>query len=173
MSRVARIDRVDPDAWERVRAVRLRALEDAPDAFCSTVAGESAKPETEWRRRLVYPQSITLVAAIDDVDVGLAFGAAYEGKPGCGGLFGMWVDASARGTGTGDALVQAVIDWAIERGYERLVLEVAEQNPPAIRLYERMGFEATDATRPLPPPRDYIVEREYELDLSKLRSASE
>jgi len=41
-----------PDAWPAYRALRLRALEDAPDAFGSTLADESVRPPEEWAARL-------------------------------------------------------------------------------------------------------------------------
>lgn len=41
-----------PDAWPAYRALRLRALEDAPDAFGSTLAAESTRPSEEWAARI-------------------------------------------------------------------------------------------------------------------------
>jgi len=37
--------------WQALREIRLQALRDAPDAFASTHAGESALGEDEWHRR--------------------------------------------------------------------------------------------------------------------------
>jgi plasmid stabilization system protein ParE len=40
------------EEWSAYRALRLRALEDAPDAFGSTLAAESTRPAEEWAARL-------------------------------------------------------------------------------------------------------------------------
>lgn len=47
---------------------------------------------------------------------------------------------AARGTGLGRRLLEAVAAAAAAAGAETLFLEVAEDNPAAIRLYERFGF---------------------------------
>jgi len=52
----------------------------------------------------------------------------------------MAVAKSARRQGVGKALLEQAIDDAKQRGDEQLVLEVIEQNPPAIELYKRMGL---------------------------------
>ena len=46
-----------------------------------------------------------------------------------------------RGKGVGKALMRGVLDVARERGLRELWLEVLVQNEPAIRLYEKLGFE--------------------------------
>ncbi len=45
----------------------------------------------------------------------------------------------ARGTGLADALVEAVIDEAVNK-VEQIKLTVNAENPPAIKLYERHDF---------------------------------
>lgn len=54
---------------------------------------------------------------------------------------GLAVALSARSRGVGTALVEAVAREALERGYDRLELEVAVQNTKARNLYLRRGFE--------------------------------
>jgi GNAT superfamily N-acetyltransferase len=50
------------------------------------------------------------------------------------------VDAAMRGRGVGSRLMAAVFDWARERGFQTVSLEVVDTNPQAQRLYERLGF---------------------------------
>lgn len=50
------------------------------------------------------------------------------------------VRESARGKGTGVALVSAVQRLASEKEINRIVLEVRASNAPAIHVYEKMGF---------------------------------
>ena len=86
---------------------------------------------------------------------------ACTGRAGVAGLFAMWVAPEARGQGAGDLLVQAVVDWAAAAGFQRVVLEVGNNNLTAIALYQRHGFEPTGLTAALPEPRSHI--REHEL----------
>ena len=51
------------------------------------------------------------------------------------------VDPQARGTGLGRLLLDAVAVHAVAGGAEALFLEVAEDNLPALHLYEAYGFE--------------------------------
>ena len=160
MSTVARLQ---GDEWTRYRDIRLRSLSDAPDAFWMTHAEEAAFGEERWRERLLT--GANFVAREGASDLGLATGADFEGREGCAGLFGMWVAPEARGSGVADRLVSAVIEWAREAGYQRLLLDVGDDNAPAIRLYERMGFRPTGGAGRMPPPRQHILEHERMLVL--------
>jgi GNAT superfamily N-acetyltransferase len=162
---VATIVRMGPEQWERVRAIRLRALRDTPDAFATTAADEELREPESWRARLASPEAATFVAREGAEDVGLVTGAAFRGRAGAAGLFGMWVAPAARGTGVGDGLVEAVVAWARAAAYARAVLEVGDVNDAAIRLYERHGFAPTGATGTLPPPRTHVREHERALEL--------
>ncbi|MBN1810647.1 MAG: GNAT family N-acetyltransferase [Anaerolineae bacterium] len=61
------------------------------------------------------------------------------------------IDAPMRGKGIGTRLMEAVFDWARERSFRSLSLEVVDTNPAARRLYERLGF-APIKTQQLPYP---------------------
>jgi ribosomal-protein-alanine N-acetyltransferase len=64
-----------------------------------------------------------------------------------------------QGQGIGTALLRHVLDVGAERGATRATLEVRRSNAPAIRLYERLGFEIA-ATRPsyyVNPPEDALI----------------
>lgn len=60
---------------------------------------------------------------------------------------GIAVAESARGRGVGTALLEAVLDVAAERGLHTVRLDVVDTNPRARKLYERMGFVATQTQR--------------------------
>ena len=149
-----------------LRAIRLRALRDAPEAFGTTFAEAAAWPMESWTRQLA--ELATFIAVIDGADVGLARGGPHDGKPGAAILLSMWVAPEARGKGVGDALIDSVIAWARGEGFSRLLLEVGDHNEPAIALYARKGFRPTGATSTLPPPRTHVPEHERALELLNL-----
>jgi len=74
------------------------------------------------------------------------------------------VAPSAWGAGIAGQLVDAVVDLARERGFERVVLMVVQINQPAHRLYERAGFRrvAERDWRPWPE----LLLMAYELPLT-------
>lgn len=160
-----RVERMGPEGWERVRAVRLRALSDAPDAFGMTLAEEEAKPPEGWRARLADRETATFLAVEPGRDVGLIVSRAYEGQPGAAGLFAMWVAPECRGRGMAQALVEAVVAWARSMGFGRVLLDVGDRNADAIRLYARNGFEPTGVTGCVSPDRAHLLEHQRALDL--------
>ena len=77
----------------------------------------------------------------------------------------MWVAPEARGQGVGNALIDAVIEYARSSGASRLLLDVADHNQQAIALYARKGFKLNGKTGTLPAPRNHIREHQRELRL--------
>jgi ribosomal protein S18 acetylase RimI-like enzyme len=53
----------------------------------------------------------------------------------------LFVEAGARGSGLGRALVEATLERARERGCRRVELDVNTENAPALGLYRSLGFE--------------------------------
>lgn len=73
----------------------------------------------------------------------------YERAPGRGQLLmdGISVAAGARGGGVGTQLLSRLKDFAAREGYRTIRLDVIDSNHGARRLYERLGFVATETTR--------------------------
>lgn len=139
---------------ERLRALRLRSLRDAPDAFGTTFEDAATWSPEAWNQQL--EQLATFVASADGTDVGLVRGALHDHFPDIGYLISMWVAPEVRREGIGSALIDAVAQWARTKGLIRLLLDVGETNTPAIGLYTRKGFVPTGEAGTLPPPRDHI-----------------
>ncbi len=153
--------------WQRIRAIRLRALADTPDAFGTTLAQDEARPDSEWQSRAKNDDVAHFLAISSDQDsVGLAVGAPYTGYTDAAGLFGMWVAPEVRCHSVGRALVQAVIAWARDENYRCVLLDVGDTNAAAIRLYESCGFVRTGKTGSLPAPRQHIREHQRLLSLA-------
>jgi len=77
------------------------------------------------------------VALLDGEPVGAALIArrGYTAR-----LAGMALVPAARGRGVGRALMDQLLAEASHRGERTMVLEVIEQNTPAVKLYEACGF---------------------------------
>lgn len=58
-----------------------------------------------------------------------------------GWIAGIGVSPAHRGKGLGEELMHGVLAEARDRGIREVWLEVLVQNEPAIRLYEKLGFE--------------------------------
>ena len=102
------IERLDGNAWQRLKAVRLRSLADAPDAFGSTLADAQGLVESDWRQQL--DSLATFIAVFEGADVGLARGVVDDADEAW--LVSMWVAPEARGTGAGERLIEAVVEPA-------------------------------------------------------------
>jgi ribosomal protein S18 acetylase RimI-like enzyme len=83
----------------------------------------------------------SLVALIDGVPaaIGLVARRGWTSR-----LAAMGVAAEARGRRLGAALLGRLLDDARARGERRMVLEVIEQNAPAVALYRKAGFEVVE-----------------------------
>jgi ribosomal protein S18 acetylase RimI-like enzyme len=138
-----------PDQWRVSRDIRLRALADAPDAFCSTLADERDFDEKIWKSRL--ERCYTVIAWSGTDAVGTATGKPDPHEEGGREIVGMWTDPAHRGVGIATALIGELIRGAAAEGFASIALWVAEDNAPARGLYEKCGFVATgqrDVMRP-------------------------
>lgn len=153
------VRRIRPEDWAVARSLRLRGLADAPDAFAKTCEEESEQPDAFWIDRAAAACSgncrATFVALDGRRPAGITTGIVDDG--GQPQLVSLWVDSSLRGRRIGESLVNAVVQWALDDGFERLSLWVSEDNAPAIRLYERVGFQPTDRTDTLRPGSDVCI----------------
>lgn len=147
-----RIQRLYEADWERFREIRLRALQQDPQAFSTTAAEAAQLSAAEWRARL--RTRAAFVADDGGRLVGLVSGIAAEPSESgdhadAAELISMWVEAGSRGRGIADQLVEAVVGWAAAEGYARLRLCVIEGNQAAERLYRRRGFRPTGERQPV------------------------
>ena len=163
---------VGESRWETIRQLRLQGLKTDPDAFGSTYDFESAQPQQFWLDRIRNPDAHQLLVTLDGQPVGLCVVFALQPqhwshwRAGMGAIFGVWVHPSARGQAVAAALMSGAIEHAKKVGLTSLVLEVGDENWPAIKLYARVGFEPTGRTSRLEPPRAHITEHERMLILA-------
>jgi ribosomal protein S18 acetylase RimI-like enzyme len=143
------VRRLRPEEWRELRALRLRALADAPDAFGATLAEEETEPDASWQHRASTPDRVVIVAEVAGRLVGMASGGRAPTDEPAAGLYSMWVEPAVRGTVVASAIVAAVVEWAHEAGFAVLGLGVTTSNARAIAFYERLAFVDTGQRFPL------------------------
>jgi ribosomal protein S18 acetylase RimI-like enzyme len=133
--------------------VRLRALQEAPYAFGSTYARESAFTDSEWFARLDRWNGVRgagFIAVDDGIPCGIAGALLDDNDPTRANLVSMWTAPSHRHTGVGRLLVNQALEWTREHKVSALLLMVTSNNTGAIRFYEKLGFVRTGRTEPYP-----------------------
>ena len=75
-------------------------------------------------------------------DLGFARAGGYSDRPAYAGIGEamIYVARSARRTGVGAELLEALCAEAAERGLHKLIAKVFPENEPSVRLMERCGF---------------------------------
>ena len=141
--------------WPLYRALRLRALADAPEAFGSTLAEVETRTDNDWTWLLnlgvTSGRDRALVAELAGTAVGLAWAKVDAQEASRVNLFQVWVAPEARGHGAAAALLGAALEWARDRGARTMQLGVVCGNDAARRLYERAGFRAVGEPEPQRP----------------------
>jgi GNAT superfamily N-acetyltransferase len=122
-----------------------RALMTALDAeLDERYTGEGIPPPRHDPVDFAPPRGECVVAYLGDEPVGC--GALRPGPaPGSGEVKRMYVVPSARGRRIAERLLVELERCAIALGYRRLVLETGTEQPEALRLYERLGWQPVEA----------------------------
>ena len=142
------VELLTPDQWQRVRAIRLKALTESGHAFGGTFETESAEDEATWR--LKFEKNDFLIASVDGVDAAMLYIEVLKGDFGATcWIGGCWSDPQFRGKG----LMRAMFTYIDEQEKDWKVqgLGVWTDNYNAIAAYEKLGFvkmgEDTESTR--------------------------
>lgn len=147
-----------------MRDVRLRMLEDSPEAFATRLLDAQAYPFDIWEGRAAAQHSgfeeASFLAFVQDTAVGSVTGIPMT--PDTRQLVAMWVDPAYRRLGIGRGLVDALVRWAWRGPADRVTLWVVDSNRPAKALYRKFGFEPTEESQPL-PGRPELRETHWEL----------
>jgi len=113
-------------------------LNHPPDYFDAVLPDSQAKSLKE----IIASENVFITLAI--LDARIIGDLTFRGEKGrcnhCGEL-GMSVLKEFQGNGVGQALLDHCFDEAKRLGFSNLLLKVRTFNLPAIRLYEKMGFE--------------------------------
>ena len=134
MTQMTQIRRLIPADAPVFREIRLEALQQAPEAFGSSYEQECTQPLAKFEEALANNDVFGAFRGTELLGM-----AGYRTQAGLkkahkGYLWGMYVRASARGTGVAKPLVEAVLAHARER-VELVQLSVVKENERAQRLY--------------------------------------
>lgn len=112
---------------------------DAVDRIESTAFTADRFSRRNLARMLASRSADVTLAEFDGRPAGYALVLFRNGSR-VGRLYSIAVLPEFRGKGLADELMHAAFDCAITRGCDRMRLEVRAANAPAIRTYERAGF---------------------------------
>jgi GNAT superfamily N-acetyltransferase len=158
---------LEPADWPVLKAARLAALADAPEAFASTLEHERDYTDERWQEWLA-----STVATFGAFRAGEERGPAEARIAGMAAarlrrrpgqpeeydewrLMSVWLSRDLRGTGVATRLVDAVREQAHRSGAGVLSLWVTDANERARAFYERLGFEPTGRHQLMPEQPDH------------------
>lgn len=128
------------------RDIRIKALQAHPEAFAGDIENEKMRTLPEWMEKL--ERDIFFGAFDGGKLVGMIGYIRYDGVKmrHSGKIISMYVTPTHRGQKVGDALIDAVVEFAREE-VEQIYLSCATTNKHAHALYERNRF-TTYGTEP-------------------------
>ncbi|MEV6610093.1 GNAT family N-acetyltransferase [Kutzneria sp. NPDC051319] len=135
---------IEARPWDDPHGVYLR--EQQRVEILARYDGEDTEPG-------VHPSAddvAVFLIAFDDAGSPLGCGALRQLDDTSAEVKRMFVEKSARGTGVATAVLRALEQAAVDRGWTTVRLETGTGQPDAIRFYEREGYV------PIPAYGDYI-----------------
>ena len=145
MSLAFTVRRAEPGDADQLTHL-AEAVSGEPEAWLISADGEWRSSGDERRylkavRR--YAHAAVFVAERPDGELVGRLSVARDAHPASAHVadIGLMVAKDARRQGVGWALLEAAVDWARTSGVRKLELHVFPWNEPAIRLYEKFGFE--------------------------------
>jgi ribosomal protein S18 acetylase RimI-like enzyme len=155
------IHEITEDDWQLLRTIRLRALEDSPDAFASDYGAEVRHTEQQWRESL---RSDIWLLAFEEGTTPAAVGvitATREPLAPARELFisWLWVDPWHRRRGIARSLVEAAAERMAAVGAATVSVWVLDGNETACGFYTAIGFAPTGERKLAPNSWDLHEQR--------------
>jgi ribosomal protein S18 acetylase RimI-like enzyme len=139
------VSEAQPSDAAPFRELRLEALQDSPTAFSADYQRNLSYSLKYWEDLLTaHPDESTMcLAKFENQMIGMT-GIARGGSPKtshAATVWGVYVTPGWRGLHIAEEMIRACLAWARARNVVIAKLGVAAVNTPAIRCYERSGFE--------------------------------
>lgn len=122
------------------RDIRLSALKNSPKMFGSTYTAEVNKPALFFENCLssstvfgAYHKNKIIGLATFTQEAGIKFSHKAH-------LSSVFIEPEFRGRGVAGQLLEEVLEYS-KKQVEQILLTVADDNKPAIHLYEKLGFQ--------------------------------
>jgi mycothiol synthase len=122
----------DEDEW---LALNARAFAKHPEQGGWTRHDLELREREPW-----FDPAGFFIAERDGVMTGFHWTKVHPPEPGLGEVYVVGVDPAEQGSGLGRALTLAGLHHLRDRGVDQAMLYVDEDNVPAIRMYEALGF---------------------------------
>ena len=136
---------LNKEDWAIYKDLRLLSLQDSPDSFGSTYEQEVQVSNEEWISRLdpelCAKYALPLMAELNGVAIGLAWGLLHSPYDKTAHIYQMWVSPTVRGQGVGKLFLKKLIGWAKGADLDDIFLAVTTINMAAVHLYKSIGFE--------------------------------
>ncbi len=141
------IREVEADDWREMKRIRLKALFESPNAFCSRYEDQAKFPDAEWQRRASSwsedPDTGFFMVFDDQVCLGMAGVSRNADKDGVSHAYSVWIEPELRGSGVASKLMAFLEEWSLSSGMPVMEADVTDMNPQAIAFYKKIGFKKT------------------------------
>ena len=142
------------------RGLRLEALENSPIAFSADYRKNLNHPAKYWEDLLApHPEESTMFLGEDEGRLIAMTGVMRGNSPKTrhsAWIWGVYVTPKWRGLHIAEEIIHSCIEWARARNVVLVKLGVSSVNQPAIRCYERCGFQVYGTE-----PRAVFVDDQY------------
>jgi ribosomal protein S18 acetylase RimI-like enzyme len=140
------IGRLPPEKWQAYKALRLRALHDAPQAFSESFEKAQAYPDERWQQRATegYAGKVSLMVFASEGEqlVGMMGAFFPQHDPSVALIVGVYVVPEARGKGISKKLMAALLhELKANPRISKAALSVNKGQLAAINLYASFGFQ--------------------------------
>ncbi len=139
------IVRLKPEEWKQYRDLRLRALKEEPQAYCSTYEKNAKRPDEFWQQRIedTINKDIQwlIFAKLNDALVGMV-GAFAEEQPDTAHVIAVYVSPEARGKGISKMLMKELLTRIkTNNNIKKIIVDVNSEQEAALNLYKNSGFQ--------------------------------
>lgn len=122
------------------RALHRYGIKEAPHAIVDTEQTDAARPDADVAAMLMRGEAWGVFEGERLLGKLVVDALPYPALAHTHWLHAVYVHPDGRGTGASAALLRGAIEGARASGATRIALWVHSANPPARRLYERIGF---------------------------------